>query len=88
MAFGIKSQVTEGKTILLWLNALPERTIRVAPDEAQPGRFKCFTTIAGSEAELVSFYAHAETALFVPKVKYIEIHGLLAGAPVTERINF
>lgn len=88
MAFGIKSQHTDAKTVLLRLNALPERTIRVEPDAATPGRFKCFTTIAGSEAELVSFYAHAEPALFLPKVKYIEIHGTVDGKPVTERINY
>lgn len=88
VAFGIKSQQLEEKTVLLKLNALPERTIRVEPDSSSPGRFKSFMTIAGREAELISFYAHAETSLFVPKVKYIEIHGMVAGEPVLERINF
>lgn len=87
MAFGIASQHVEGESVIMKLAALPDRAIRVSRPENDATRFKAYTTIAGGEAELTDFYAHAEAAFIMPKVKYIEIHGLRAGEKVTERIN-
>jgi len=87
MAFGIASQHIDGENVVMKLAALPDRAIRVSRAANDPTRFKAYTTIAGSEAELSDFYAYAEAAFIMPKVKYIEIHGIKDGAPVTERIN-
>lgn len=86
MAFGIESQNFAGDTILLKLRAFPERIIRIAQDAAT-GEWKPFISILGKDSELSSFYVFAEESLFLPKVKYIEVHGIHNGAPVTERIQ-
>ncbi len=87
VAFGIASQRVEGANVILKLAALPDRAIRVSRPAADSAQFKAYTTIAGSEAELTDFYAYAEPAFILPKVKYIEIHGTRGGERVTERIN-
>lgn len=87
VAFGIASQQVAGSSVELKLAALNDRTIRVSRSDSDGERFKAYTRIAGSEAELTDFYAHAEAAFLMPKVKYIEIHGIRDGAPVTERIE-
>lgn len=86
VAFGIASQQVAGSSVELKLAALNDRMIRVSRS-GDGARFKAFTTIAGSDAELTGFYAHAEAAFLMPKVKYIEIHGIRGGARVTERIE-
>ena len=88
VAFGIAQQHLEGENVIMKLAALPDRAIRVSRSEnSEKPRFKAYTTIAGSAAELTGFYAHAEAGFLMPKVKYIEIHGVRNGAPVSERIN-
>jgi hypothetical protein len=86
MAFGIESQNFAGDTILLKLRAFPERVIRIAQDAAT-GQWKPLIRIFEKDCELSSFYVFAEDTLFLPKVKYIEVHGKNQGAEVTERIN-
>lgn len=87
IAFGIASQQIEGERITLKLAALPDRAITVARTENVEKPFRAYCRIDGAEAELTDFYAHAEAAFLMPKVKYIEIHGLRAGEKVTERIH-
>ena len=87
MAFGIASQRAEGETVIVKLAALPDRAITVSKAAGGENKYKAHCTIAGATAELTGFYAHAEAAFLLPKVKYIEIHGIRDGVPVTERIN-
>lgn len=87
MAFGIASQRVEGKRVFLKLVALPDREIRIEPPESDDTVFVAHTLIAGADAQLTDFYVFAEAAFLMPKVKYLEIHGMRDGAPVTERIN-
>ena len=86
MAFGIESQNFAGDVITLNLRAFPERLIRIVQDAAT-GEWKPFISILGKESGLSSFYVFAEETLFLPKVKYIEVHGMDNGAPVIERIQ-
>jgi Domain of unknown function (DUF4833) len=87
MAFGIAAQKQEGDAILLKLNALPDRTIRIERDPAEPQRFRAYMPIAGRDAELTDFYVFAEPGFLMPSVKYIDIRGNIQGEPVTERIE-
>lgn len=86
-AFGIHSQRIREGSVELTLTALPERLIRIAKTDGEERRYKPYMTIAGTEAELVSFYVHAEPGFLMPKVKYIEIKGLREGKEVSERIQ-
>lgn len=86
MAFGIESQNFEGDSILLKLRAFPERLIRIVQD-APTGQWKPWISILEKDCELSSFYVFAEDTLFLPKVKYIEVHGKDKDAETTERIN-
>lgn len=85
-AFGIHSQQKKGNSVDMTLTALPERIIRIDCTDQAQCRYTPYMNIAGAEAELVSFYVHAEPGFLLPKVKYIEIKGLRDGVEVTERI--
>lgn len=87
LAFGISAQQRDGENVIMKLAALPDHEIRVSRSKTDVSRFVAYTTISGSEAELTDFYAFAEAAFIMPKVKYIEIHGIREGAIVSERIN-
>lgn len=87
LAFGIQSQKVDGDSVRLTLTALPEREIRITREPGDSGRYSAHIQIAGQAAELKSFYAHAEPGFLMPKVKYIEIIGTVAGNEVRERIN-
>ena len=87
LAFGIQSQRVDGDSVRVTLTALPEREIRITREPGDSGRYSAHIQIAGQEAELKSFYAHAEPGFLMPKVKYIEIIGTLDGNEVRERIN-
>lgn len=86
LAFGIHSQRIADGMIILKLAALPDREIRIIANADRPSGFSVLMQITGQEAELISFYAHAEPAFLMPKVKYIDIHGTAGGSAVTERI--
>ena len=87
LAFGIQSQRVDGDSVRVTLTALPEREIRITREPGDSGRYRARIQIAGQQAQLISFYAHAEPGFLMPKVKYIEIIGTLDGNEVRERIN-
>ncbi|GAB4430169.1 MAG: hypothetical protein OHK0011_12770 [Turneriella sp.] len=87
MAFGIRSQKVDGEIVRLTLTALPDREIHLEPDTTTPEKYLAHMQIAGQQARLISFYAHAEPGFLMPKVKYIEIIGTVDGNEVRERIN-
>ena len=87
VAFGIRSQKVDGAGVRLTLAALPDREIGIEPEPGATGRYRARIQIAGQQAQLISFYAHAEPGFLMPKVKYIEIIGTLDGNEVRERIN-
>ena len=87
MAFGIASQQVNGPTVQVKLTALPDRVIDIERTKDNTGHFTAYTTMDGSKAQLTDFYVFAEAAFIMPKVKYIEIHGIKDGLPVTERIQ-
>jgi len=85
IAFGIASQKYDGAAILLRLKALPEREIRIA-QSVDSANYTPKIMLNGQEAELQWFYVFAEAGFIMPKVKYVEIHGVHGGEPVVERI--
>lgn len=87
IAYGISSQEIKGDDLMLQLKAFPDRMIRINFSNANGCKIVSYVTIAGFEAQLKHIYVFAEEGLIKPTVKYIDIIGTKAGAPVTERIN-
>ena len=87
MAFGVGPQRVEGNRVFFYLTAMPDREIRVE-HTGNPGRpYAAHISICGADAELTHFYVQAEAGFLMPRVKYIEIHGVKEGQSVSERIN-
>jgi len=87
IAYGISSQELQGDDLMVKLKAFPDRIIRVNFANAGGCKVTSHVAINGQEARLKHIYVFAEEGLIKPTVKYVDIIGNKAGAPVTERIN-
>ena len=85
-AYGFKVKAEVNNRWLLYLNASPDRSIRVLRWQ---GRWVAQIVIAGRSAVLDRMYVSTDESAFIPRVLWVDLFGadMETGKPLTERLK-
>lgn len=85
-AYGFKTKREQGGSVLLYMNATKDRSIRVVKWE---GRWVAQMLIGGKSAVLERMYVFTDESAFIPSVRWIDLFGvdMATGKKVVERLR-